>query len=74
LYNVVAKKGCFPPSGAEYGGHTPLGQEFVDLDLKRGCWQVVRNPNDKEKAAFSIGLRLLYFKVMSFGLFNALET
>ncbi|GFX74679.1 retrovirus-related Pol polyprotein from transposon 17.6 [Trichonephila clavipes] len=47
---------------------------FLTLDLKNGHWQVEIHPDDKEKAAFTMGRGLWQFKVMPFGLCNAHAT
>ena len=49
-------------------------QYFCSLDLAGGYWQVEMDPADREKTAFVTQGGLYKFKVMPFGLVNALAT
>ncbi len=45
------------------------------MDFSSGYWQVVLDPNDREKTVFNTGSAALYqFKVMPMGLTNAPPT
>ena len=49
-------------------------QWFSTMDLASGYWQVSMSPEAKHKAAFVTNEGLFQFRVMPFGLYNALAT
>ncbi|GFT60231.1 hypothetical protein TNCV_4970581 [Trichonephila clavipes] len=73
--NDITKKDSYPLPRTDNTLDKLSGNTwFSTLDLKIGYWQVELHSDDKEKTAFSMGQRLLQFKVMPFGLCNALAT
>ena len=75
LNKITVKDSYRLPSIAESLDFLSGSSLFSCLDLASGYWQVEMDPDDKQKTAFATSRHGLYqFKVMPFGLCNALST
>ncbi|KAJ8352159.1 hypothetical protein SKAU_G00236350 [Synaphobranchus kaupii] len=73
--NSATTKDSYPlPRTDEALDHISGSSWFSSLDLRSGYWQVRLAPEAKPKTAFTIGQGLWQFRVMPFGLCNALAT
>ncbi|KAI3374796.1 hypothetical protein L3Q82_021352 [Scortum barcoo] len=73
LLNNVTRKDSYPLPRVDDALDCIAGSRwFSSLDLRSGYWQVELAPEARPKTAFSIGQGLWQFKVMPFGLCNAL--
>ena len=73
--NDVTRKDAYPIPRIDTTLDTLAGARwFTTLDLLSGYWQVEIDENDREKTAFCTTESLFQFRVMPFGLCNALAT
>lgn len=73
--NLSTKRDCYPlPLISDSLDALCDSSWFSCLDLSSGYYQVLMDPSDKEKTAFTSHEGLFQFRVMSFGLCNAVAT
>ena len=73
--NQVTRRDSYPlPRVDDILDSLSGAQWFTTLDLASGYWQVMVDPKDREKTAFTTNHGLYQFRVMPFGLTNAPST
>uniref|UniRef100_A0AAV2KVV7 Gypsy retrotransposon integrase-like protein 1 n=1 Tax=Knipowitschia caucasica TaxID=637954 RepID=A0AAV2KVV7_KNICA len=73
--NAATKKDSYPlPRIDDALDYISGSSWFSSLDMRSGYWQVELSPQARAKTAFTFGQGLWQFRVMPFGLCNALAT